>query len=398
MRVALIHDWLTGMRGGEKCLEALCEIYPDADLFTLVHAPGSVSPTIEKRRVVTSMLQSWPRATHWYRYYLPLMPTAIENLDLSDYDLVISSSHCVAKGVIVKPDALHICYSHTPMRYVWDQWPEYFPRNRIANRLVLPPVLNYLRSWDAAASARVDRFVANSRFVARRIEKYYRRSSTVVHPPVDTDAFHIGSGAGESYLMVTAMVPYKRVDVTIDAFNAMRRPLTIVGDGPLRRKLRARAGPTIEFAGWLDDERLADHYAGCRAVILPATEDFGIVPLEANASGRPVIALGRGGALDTVVPLNGPRQSVPGGETSSHPTGLFFEECHPDSLQSAVRLFEENERLFDPERLRDHARRFDRSVFKRRMQAVVEESLKSWEDPAASIEELNRPLAWKQHA
>ena len=210
MKVALIHDWLTGMRGGEKVLEALCELFPEADLFTLLHAPGTVSPTIENRRIVTSMLQHWPNVTRWYRYYLPMMPTAIESLDLSTYDLVLSSSHCVAKGVITRPDTLHVCYSHTPMRYAWDQSARYFPADRWVNRTLTPHLLGYLRTWDVTSSSRVDRFVANSRFVARRIERYYRRTATVVHPPVDTEFFGpAAAGGGDYYLIVSALVPYK---------------------------------------------------------------------------------------------------------------------------------------------------------------------------------------------
>ena len=190
MKVALVHDWLTGMRGGEKCLEALCHLYPEADLFTLVHVPGSVSGRIEDRRIVTSVLQRFPGSARWYRFMLPLMPMAIEALDLNPYDLVISSSHCVAKGILPRPDALHVAYVHTPMRYAWDLWTQYFPRSGPAYRLLLSPMLNYLRNWDVVSAARVDRFVANSGFVARRIEKYYRREATVVHPPVDTGFFY----------------------------------------------------------------------------------------------------------------------------------------------------------------------------------------------------------------
>jgi len=382
MKIALVHDWLTGMRGGEKCLEALCEIYPEADLFTLVHVPGSTSPTIENRQIVTSALQKIPGIKRWYRFFLPLMPTAIEALDLSAYDLVISSSHCVAKGALTRPEALHISYMHTPMRYVWDQWPAYFGSGNSAYRLFVAPLLNYMRTWDVASSARVDRYVANSSFVARRIRKYYRRRSTVIHPPVDTDFFDIDGPHGDYYLMVAAMVPYKGVDLAIEAFNAMQKPLMIVGDGHMRRKLMARAGRTIEFTGRISDEELRKCYAGCRAVVLPGAEDFGIVPLEAQACGRPVIALGRAGVLDTVHPLNrrpsflsgGPR---PGGTA---PTGVFFYAYRSEALQSAVQYFEENEHVFEPEKLREHARRFNREIFKDKMRQLVDATIAAREE------------------
>jgi glycosyltransferase involved in cell wall biosynthesis len=368
MKTALVQDWLTGMRGGEKCLEVLCELFPDSDLFTIVHAPGSVSSVIENRQIITSFIQRLPASTRRYRSYLPLMPMAIEALDLNAYDLVISSSHCVAKGVIARPDAMHISYMHTPMRYVWDMWPQYV-RNPYL-RFLLSPVLTYLRSWDASSSSRVDHFVANSTFVADRIRKYYRRDSTVIHPPVDTEFFNFEGTAGDTYLVVSALVPYKSIDLAIRAFNELGRPLKVVGEGPLRKKLMALAGPNIEFTGWLPDEELRRCYASCRALVFPTLEDFGIVPLEANAAGRPVIALGRGGALDTVVPLNASPGSAPA-------TGVFFHEQSVEALQAAVRYFEDNEGAFHPELLRRHARAFDRSIFKQRIKKFINDTLES---------------------
>jgi glycosyltransferase involved in cell wall biosynthesis len=266
------------------------------------------------------------------------------------------------------------------MRYAWDLWPQYFADKGRAYRLMVSPLLNYMRTWDVASSARVDHFVANSRFVARRIEKYYRRSATVVHPPVDTSFFTLSDAPGDYYLMVAAMVPYKGIDLAIEAFNALGRPLKIVGDGHLRRKLLAKAGPTVTFTGRLDDEALRETYAGCRAVIQPGAEDFGIVPLEAQATGRPVIALGRAGALDTVQPLNrrpsllsatGARGQVP------PPTGVFFYDYSAEALAAAVRYFEENEDVFEPEALREHALQFDREIYKRRMREVIDHSVEA---------------------
>lgn len=370
MNVALVHDWLTGMRGGEKCLEVFCELFPEADLLTLLHIPGSVSPTIERHRIIPSLLQRLPGSFRWYRYYLPLMPTAIEALDLSAYDLVLSSSHCVAKGVITRPDALHVSYVHAPMRYVWDLWPQYFPPRGLLGRLAIPLVLNYLRTWDSVSAHRVDHFMANSQFVARRIAKYYRREATVIHPPVDTAFFTPGRTRSDYYLMVTALVPYKGVALAIEAFNALHRPLKIIGSGPLARKLRALAGSHIEFLGWRSNEELRQYYAACRAVVFPGQEDFGIVPLEANAAGRPVIALGQGGALETVVPANAaqePTALFPGGGAPYSPTGVFFYQRSPEALRAAVQFFETHEALFCPETLRQHALQFDRAVFKQRI-------------------------------
>jgi glycosyltransferase involved in cell wall biosynthesis len=264
------------------------------------------------------------------------------------------------------------------MRYAWDLWPQYFSNRRPAYRLMIAPLLNYLRTWDAVSANRVDRFVANSRFVARRIKKYYGRDSTLVHPPVDTRFFEPRGDRREFYLMVAAMVPYKGVDLAVEAFNELGRPLKIVGDGYLRKRLTALAGPNVEFTGRISDEELRRCYQSCRAVIQPGAEDFGIVPLEAQSAGRPVIALGRAGALDTVQPLNR-RESFlaapSAGERQPAPTGVFFYEYTAQALQSAVRYFEKNEQVFRPELLRENALRFDRDLFKQKMRSLVAESL-----------------------
>jgi glycosyltransferase involved in cell wall biosynthesis len=378
VKVALVHDWLTGMRGGEKCLEVFCELFPEADLFTLVHVPGSVSPTIERHRIVTSVLQRLPGSWRGYRYYLPLMPAAIEALDLSAYDLVLSSSHCVAKGVISRPDALHVSYIHTPMRYIWDLQPLYFPPAGFLSRSLLPLVLHYLRAWDTVSTQRVDHLAATSRFVAQRITKYYRRAATVIHPPVDTGFFTPAPATDDYYLMVTALVPYKGVDIAIRAFNALGRPLKIIGSGPLAAKLKAMAGSHIEFLGWRSNEELRQYYAACRAVVCPALEDFGLVPLEANAAGRPVLALGQGGARETVIPANDPQVPEaphPALGTQYAPTGVWFYERTPAALQAAVCFFEAHATLFHKETLRRHAQQFDRALFTQRLQQWLGEIL-----------------------
>jgi glycosyltransferase involved in cell wall biosynthesis len=305
LRVALVHDWLTGMRGGEKVLEVLCELYPDADIFTLIHNRGSVSPRIERHRIVTSALQYVPTARSTYRHFLPLFPTLIEQFNLDAYDLVISNSHCVAKSVLRTGRARHLCYCQSPMRYAWDQFDAYFGPQRVgtvASRWFYSPMLSRLARWDAATASRVDRFLANSHHVAARIRRYYNRLATIVYPPVDTVFYHPDATSPDShFLIVSALVPYKRIDVAIEACGRAGARLRVVGDGPDRERLERRAGPHVEFAGRLPDDSVRAEYRRATAVLLPGEEDFGIVPLEAQACGRPVVALARGGALETVI-------------------------------------------------------------------------------------------------
>ena len=369
MRVALIHDWLTGMRGGERCLEVFCELFPDADLFTLLHVPSSVSPTIENRRITTSFLQRLPGVESGYRFFLPLFPWAVERFDLRGYDLVLSSSHCVAKGVRVPRGALHFCYCLTPMRYVWDRYDDYFgARAAWALRLVMPSVAAALRRWDRTAAAQVHHFIAISRFVADRIARCYGREAEVIYPPVDVQRFRLSEDAGEFYLVVSALTPYKRVDLAVEAANRLGVRLVVAGSGPEEQRLRARAGRTVEFLGWRSDAEVADLYARCRALLFPGVEDFGIVPLEAMASGKPVLAFDRGGARETVVPLEQGIES---------PTGLFFSEQTVDALMDAIRRFEANAYHFVPKVLRAHAESFDRPLFKERIAASL---ARRWEE------------------
>src|SRR5262245_16639520 len=274
MNVALVHDWLPGMRGGERCLEVFCELFPDADLFTLLHVPGSVAPLIERRRVVTSFVQRLPDAARGYRRYLPLFPLAVSRFDLGGYDLVLSSSHAVAKGVRVPAGALHVCYCFTPMRYVWDLYPDYFgPSAGALTRAVMPLVAAALRRWDRRTAAGVRHFVAISRFVADRIRLAYGRAAEVIYPPVDVARFRIDESPGDFYLVVSALTPYKRIDLAVEAANRLERRLLVVGTGPEERRLRALAGPRVEFLGWRDDAEVAELYARCRALIFPTVED-----------------------------------------------------------------------------------------------------------------------------
>jgi glycosyltransferase involved in cell wall biosynthesis len=354
LRVALVHDWLTGMRGGERCLEALCELFPEADLFTLLHVPGSVSPLIERRRITTSFVQRLPDVERRYRAYLPLFPLAVRTFDLRGYDLVVSSSHCVAKAARPGPGALHVCYCFTPMRYVWDLYEDYVGGRGWFVRVAGRPVAAALRRWDRRTSRRVHHFVAISRHVAERIRRCYGRSAEVIYPPVNIGRFQLATpGSEDFYLVVAALVPYKRVDLAIQACGALGRRLLVVGTGPEARRLEALAGPTVEFLGWRGDGEIAELYRRCRAVLFPGLEDFGIVPVEAMAAGRPVIAYGAGGVLETVSPLGG----------EAPPTGVFFHEQRVEALVEAIRRFEAAADRFDPRVLRARAERFDRARF-----------------------------------
>lgn len=302
-RVVLVHDWLTGMRGGEKVLESLCRLFPDADLLTLVHERGSVSALIANRRIRTSWIQHLPFPARLYRHYLPLFPVAIEHFDLDDVDVVISTSHCAAKAVVPTGRAVHLSYSHSPMRYAWDQFDAYFGVARLGRfgNAAARRVMAGLARWDRDTAPRVHRFLANSAHVAGRIARYYNREATVLHPPVDTEYFTPGTaGPGAYFLVVSALVPYKRIDTAIRAAAMLGAPLKIIGTGPDAERLHALAGSDVEFLGHVDTATLREAYRGARAALLPGEEDFGIAPVEAQACGRPVVALARGGALETV--------------------------------------------------------------------------------------------------
>jgi glycosyltransferase involved in cell wall biosynthesis len=362
-RVALVHDWLTGMRGGEKVLDALCSLCPEASVFTLVHTPGSVSGAIAARPLHTSFVQALPQATRRYPYYLPLFPAAVEGFDLDAFDLVISSSHCAVKSAVAPGRARHLCYCHSPMRYAWDQFDAYFGPARLgrAGSRLARAILRPLARWDAATSARAERYVANSQYVARRIRRYYNRSATVVAPPVDT-VFYTPSGrAPEPYLLVvSALVPYKRLDIAIHAARAAGVPLKIAGEGSDRTRLEELAGPDVEFLGRATDETVRELYRGATAVLLPGEEDFGIVPVEAQACGRPVVALARGGALETVVD----------GET-----GVLVDSIAPADWAAAlagVRDDVASGRRFAPDRIRAHAEQYSRDRFLTAMAAEID--------------------------
>ena len=355
MRVAIVHDWLNGMRGGEKVLEALLELFPEATIYTLLHQRGKVSRSIESHPIVTSWLNRIPGVYAHYRNLLPLFPAAIESFDLSSFDLVLSSSHSVAKGVRAQT-AVHICYCHTPMRYVWDMYDEYFGPGKASPvvRRAMKSVRPYLQEWDVRSSSRVDYFIANSKFVQDRIQKYYDRGSAVINPPVDLSRFRISERDDGYYLVLGALVPYKRIDLAIGACNALARRLVVAGDGPDFSDLKNMAGPTVSVIGRVDDEQAAALYSHCRALLFPGIEDFGITPLEAMACGKPVIAFGKGGVLETVIDGS---------------TGVLFGEQTIPFLVDAI-LKSESLR-FDHALIRGQTAQFERSLFKERIWAFV---------------------------
>jgi glycosyltransferase involved in cell wall biosynthesis len=357
MKVAIIHYWLVGMRGGEKVLEALCEMYPQADIFTHVYVPEMISDNIRRHNIITSFINSLPRAKKMYKAYLPLMPLALEQLDLRGYDLIISSESGPAKGIIPPAEALHVCYCHTPMRYIWNMYHDYRKSAGLMTRLIMPPLSHYLRMWDVTSAARVDSFVANSATVARRIRRYYGVDSAIIHPPVDTDAFSIvdSSEEGDCYLMAGELVSYKRPDLAVHAFNAMKLKLVVIGGGQMLSEVRRLAGPTVTVLGSQPFNVLKEHYARCRALIFPGEEDFGMVPVEAMASGRPVVAFGRGGATETV---------------ENGVSGVFFAEQTVEAISSAVRRLEAYE--INPQKIAAHAKQFGKDQFLQKMRAHID--------------------------
>jgi glycosyltransferase involved in cell wall biosynthesis len=368
LRVVLVHDWLTGMRGGEKVLEVLCRRWPDAPLYTLLHRRGSVSPAIEQRPLRTSVLQWLPHVDRYYRYLLPVMPWAAR-WRLPACDLVFSSSHCVAKGVRAPDGVPHISYCHTPMRYAWHLKNAYF-HGRGPKQWLIDRLLSRLRAWDRRTSANVTHFIANSQVVRRRIRDCYGRDSVVINPPVDTDFYCPADVPREDfYLILSAFAPYKRLDLAVEACRQLRRKIVIIGSGQDENKLRRLAGPEAQFLGWQEDEVLRDHLRRCRALLFPGEEDFGIVPVEAQACGTPVIALGSGGATETVVPLG----------SGAPPTGVWFTEQTTECLADAMEQFEREHSAFDPAALRRHALRFRTQRFAEEIGTLVREVMEGRE-------------------
>ncbi len=373
-RVVLVHDWLTGMRGGEKCLEVLCRRWPHARLYTLLHRPGSVSDDIERLRPRVSLLGRLPAVHRYYRHLLPLMPAAVAAWRLPPSDLVVSFSHCVAKAARPPRGTPHVCYCFTPMRYAWHMRDAYFGAGRVRGiqARLLGRLLAGLRRWDRRTAGRVSHFLAISRTVQARIRECYGRDSTVVYPPVDTD-FYCPAPVPRTgpYLAVSAFAPYKRLDLSVEACNRLRRELVVIGSGQDEARLKALAGPTVHFLGWQPDAVIRDHLRRCRALLFPGEEDFGIVPVEAQACGAPVIAFGRGGATETILPAGA---GVP-------PTGLFFGEQSVEALAAALSDFEARAAEFDPAAARRQALRFNRRRFAEELFASLDSVL----HPAADL-------------
>ncbi len=365
LRVAIVHYWFVGRGGGERVVEALAEVFPRADLFSLVADRSTLAPILQKRKLQTSFLQQIPGAIKFHRHFLFLQPLALEQFDLSGYDLVISSESGPAKGVLTSSRTCHICYCHSPMRYIWDMYPEYRRGMGPVVGSIFSLAAHYIRLWDYASAGRVDYFVANSRFIATRIRKHYGRESTVIHPPVDAAASAISNRPGDYYLAIGRLVDYKRFDLAVNACTKLRRRLKVIGGGPQFKALRRMAGPTVEFLGRVSDNELREHLAGCRALLFPGEEDFGIVPVEAQSFGRPVIAYASGGVLETV------RGILPGETGMENPTGVFFTEQTSSSIERAILNFEAMEDEFCPRTIREHSLQFDAETFKSRIAEFV---------------------------
>lgn len=359
MKVAIVHEWLSVYGGSERVVEEIHELFPEAPIYTLVYDEGNMPERFKKYDIRTTFVQKFPFAKKKYPNYLPLMPRAFEALDLTEYDLVISSSTACAKGVITRSDAIHICYCHTPMRYAWEFYYEYTRDMSKFKHFIVAFFMHKIRIWDRLAADRVDYFIANSNYIKGRIAKYYRRPSEVIFPPVNTHLYHIGR-KNETYLMVSRMVPYKRVDLAIEAFNQLGLPLIIIGGGSEEKKLRSMAKDNIRFLGRLSDEEIAEYYAQSKGFIFPGEEDFGITPIEAQASGTPVIAYGRGGTLDTVV---------------DGKSGILFMEQTVEALVQAIQRFEKDGVSWNAEQIKANSEQFSVQNFKDKLKAYIEKCL-----------------------
>lgn len=368
MKVAVIHDWLTTYAGAEKVLEEILKIYPEADVFSTVdHLEGKDRAFLQNKKVNTTFIQNLPFSKKKYRNFLPLMPFAIEQFDLSPYDLILSSSYAVAKGVITGPDQLHISYVHSPIRYAWDLQAQYLKESNLTKgpkSLLARYLLFKIRNWDYRTANGVNHFLSNSDFIGKRIEKVYRRQSTTIYPPVDVHRFQMKKDKDDFYVTASRMVPYKKIDLIVSAFSKMKdKKLIVIGDGPDFKKIHSKAGDNVQLLGYQPYEVLVDHMQRAKAFVFAAEEDFGITPVEAQACGTPVIAFGKGGSLETVKSI----------DTSTKPTGVFFQRQDEDSIIEAVKRFEEHGHLINPVFCREHAMRFSPENFRNEFKSFVTE-------------------------
>ncbi|MBN3757148.1 glycosyltransferase family 4 protein [Paraburkholderia sp. Tr-20389] len=386
MKVAIVHDWLVAPGGAEKVLEQIIQCFPDADLFSLVDFMVDRAPVCGKT-VTTSFIQHLPFARRRHRGYLPLMPLAVEQFDLSSYDLIITSSYAVAKGVLVGPDQTHVSYVHSPMRYAWDLQHQYLREAKLTRGLrswATRALLHYLRSWDSRSANGVDRLIANSQFVARRMMKTYRRDAAVIPPPVDVDRFELCTQKDGFYLTASRMVPYKRIDLIVETFSSMPdRKLVVIGEGPQMDMIRAKAGPNVSILGYQPFAVLKDHMQRAKAFVFAAEEDFGIAVVEAQACGTPVIAYGKGGALETVVPLGEPQ-----------PTGLFFRQQSVTALRDAVERFERQQAMISPVACRINAEQFSATHFRRAFMNEVTRTIAAAGDRQREDPSVNHVTSW----
>lgn len=366
MKIAIIHDWLVTYAGAERVLEQILQLYPEAELYSLIDfLPADKRDFILNKRVHTSFIQKLPFASKKYRNYLPLMPLAIEQFDLSEFDLIISSSHAVAKGVLTNSNQIHICYCYTPIRYAWDLQHQYLKETKLdrgIKGMVAKAMLHYIRIWDQSTINRVDCFISISQYIAKRIRKTYGRDSTVIYPPVDTDKFYIENKRENFFLTASRMVPYKRIDLIVEAFSENGLPLVVIGDGPEYEKIKKKAKKNIEILGYQEDNILREYLQKARAFVFAAEEDFGILPLEAQACGTPVIAFGKGGAKETVISTMN--------ETNT-PTGILFYEQTIGALNDAVKQFQSSKTKFDPHKIREHAEQFSKERFRKEFTEFV---------------------------
>jgi len=372
MNVGIVHEWLASYAGSEKVIEQMLEVFPTAEIYSLVDfLPQKDRAWLGDRKIHTSFIQRLPFARRKFRGYLPLMPLAIEQFDLAPHDVVISSNHAVAKGVITRADQLHISYVHTPIRYAWDLKDQYLReagKTRGLRSMIVRMIMHYIRRWDVASANRVDKFVANSHYVARRIWKTYRREAEVIYPPVDIDAYPFCDQKEDFYVTASRLVPYKKVDSIVKAFTKNGLPLMVIGDGPDTKKIAKLAGKNVTMLGYQSQEKMTELMQRAKAFVFAADEDFGITPVEAQACGTPVIAFGRGGVTETVVD----------GET-----GMFFNEQTPESLNAAVERFESMAATFEPELIRKHAEQFGIERFRREMCELVEREWKKFQRPVS---------------